>query len=81
MNIDFEVKWNADLTDVYYNYDSIFDDKNLVDKLLCDPKRLESKNMFVDYYYFSRGENQDHVAGYAFDNIPIFNALTIDNHS
>ena len=57
MNIDFEVKWNADLTDVYYNYDSIFDDKNLVDKLLCDPKRLESKNMFVDYYYFSRGEN------------------------
>ena len=37
--------------------------------------------MFVDYYYFSRGENQDHVSGYAFDNIPIFNALTIDNHS
>lgn len=37
--------------------------------------------MFADYYYFSRGKNQDHVAGYAFDNIPIHTALTIDNHS
>ena len=80
-NIDFEVKWNMDLRDSKLNYDSVFDEKNLVDKLLCDPLRLDSKYMFSDYYYFSRGENQNHVAGYAFDNVPIFNALIVDNHS
>ena len=75
------MKWNVDLRDSVLNYDSIFDDKNLVDKLLCDYNRLKEDNIFSDYYYFSRGENQDHVAGYAFDNIPIFNALIINNYS
>ena len=70
-----------DVFDIVPNYDNKFDDKNLVTKLLCDYTRLKEDHMFVDSYYFSRGENQDHVAGYAFDNIPIFNALTIDNHS
>ena len=63
------------------NYDSVFDHQNLVENLLCDYKRLASGNMFEDLNYFSRGQNQDHVAGYAFDNIPIFNALSVDNHS
>ena len=79
------MKWNSDVTnvegEVIFNYDSVFDSRNLVDTLLCDPLRLDSENMFVDYYYFNRGENQDHVAGYAFDNIPIFNALIVNNYS
>lgn len=63
------------------NYDTVFDSQNLVEKLLCDYKRLSADHMFDDLNYFSRGQNQDHVAGYAFDNLPIFNALSVDNHS
>lgn len=79
-NIDFEVLWNMDVRAIA-NYDSVFDNQSLVERLLCDYKRLSSDNMFEDLNYFSRGENQDHVAGYAFDNIPIWNALSVDNHS
>ena len=46
-NIDFEVKWNHDVSGLL-NYDSKFDDKTLVDRLLCDYKRLDSENMFED---------------------------------
>ena len=79
-NVDWEVKWNSDVSTVY-NYDSVFESATIVERLLCDYDRLKSTHMFEDQYYFSRGENQDHVAGYAFDNLPIFNALTVDDHT
>jgi len=37
------------------NYDSVFDNQNLVEKLLCDYKRLSSDHMFERLNYFSRG--------------------------
>ena len=53
-NIDFEVKWNTDVS-TQKNYPQEFDEKQLVDKLLCDYTRLKEENMFSDYFYFTRG--------------------------
>ena len=76
--IDFEVKWNRWTVNSYNYRDTEVDEASETTALLCNYNRLATSLMPSQQGYAIQGDawSQEHVAGYAFTNVAIFNAIT-----
>ena len=76
--IDFEVKWNRYMRGLN-NYGDYYHNTAAVDNLICDWGALHENNLYphsgvstMGYSTKTNGFDQNHVAGYALDNLAIF---------
>ena len=76
--IDFEVTWNADMTGVMNYAAADVDDYEETHDLLCSITRTADSHMHSSAQFDKIGQTStDTMAGFAFDNISIFNGLAL----
>ena len=76
-HIDFEVKWNTDVTGKENQMAHTVDTEAEATEILCDITRTKPENMLdgFDYVEASGSRNIKTVSGFAFDNVAIYNGL------